>query len=278
MKKKQIIGSIMLLIAAVLWGLSYGIQSIMSNKLGPYTVIFIKGFSGFFLFAYCLLFKRRFDKETIMAGILIGLINGIGLIFQQTGLSISNVSKVSFISGLYILFVPIIQMFTRKKPKNRFWFAVFIACIGMYFLCMKDKFVLSKGDIYSLIGAIGFAFQIILIGKYTQTSDFVPFCATQQMTTSILAGSLMLIFEKPQISDFSGLVLPILYAMFASGMIAQLMQNRYQRDVEPTLASLIMSLESVFGALSGWLLLNQGLTQRELTGCILLFISIIIAE
>lgn len=268
----------MLLIAAILWGLSYGIQSIMSNRLGPYTVIFIKGFSGFFLLAYCLFYKRKIDKKTILAGVLIGMINGIGLIFQQIGLSISSVSKVSFISGLYILFVPIIQMFTQKKPKNRFWFAVLIACIGMYFLCMNDKFVLSKGDIYTLIGAICFAFQIILIDKNAKTSDFVPFCAMQQMTTSLLAGILMIIFEKPQLSDFSGLLLPILYAMFVSGMIAQLMQNRYQRDVEPTLASLIMSLESVFGALSGWLLLNQGLSPRELTGCILIFISIIIAE
>lgn len=278
MKKKQVIGSIMLLLAAVLWGMSYGIQSIMSNKLGPYTVIFLKGFSGVFLVLYCLIFNKTFNKKTVIAGAFIGVINCIGLIYQQMGLSITSVSKTSFISGLYILFVPLIQAFTNVKPKNKFWFAVAVACLGMYFLCMNGSFSLNKGDLYVLIAAICFAFQIILIDKNAKTSDFVSLCAAQQMTISIIAGILMIVFEKPQLSDFSGLLLPILYAMFASGMIAQLMQNRYQRDVEPTLASLIMSLESVFGALSGWLLLNQGLSPRELIGCILIFISIIIAE
>lgn len=148
----------------------------------------------------------------------------------------------------------------------------------MYYLCLNGNYEVCIGDILTFISNFFFALQIILIAKYTKTSDFVPFCAAQQATTSIIAGIMMLVFEKPQLSDFNGLLFPILYTVFISGMVAQLLQNRFQRDIEPSLASLIMSLESVFGALSGWLLLNQTLTSRELFGCILIFASILIAE
>lgn len=118
MNKEKIIASIMLLASAIFWGMSYSIQSIMAGSLGTYSVIFLKGFSGYLLIIYCLIFKRKFDKKTVLSGILIGTFNGIGLLLQQKGLSLSTVSKTSFISGLYIIIVPIIQMFTKVRPKK----------------------------------------------------------------------------------------------------------------------------------------------------------------
>ena len=279
MNKKKIVASIMLLLSAFMWGISYSMQSIMSNSLKPYTIIFFKSFSGFILIAFCLITKRDFDTRTVLSGMLIGVVNGMGLIFQQKGLETSSVSNVSFISGLYIVFVPLLLLFTKKKPKKIYWLALLIACVGMYLLTMSGGIsTICIGDIYTLISAFMFAIQIVLIGKYTQGSDFVVFCGFQELVASVMAGTLMFVFERPQLSDLNGLLFPILYVVFASGMAAQLLQNRYQKDIDSSLASLIMSLESVFGVLGGMVLLNQVLSVREIAGCVLIFIAILIAE
>ena len=268
----------MLLLAAMLWGGSYAMQKVMSESIGTFTIIFLKGFSGYLILFFCFIFNRKINKKTVLGGMLIGMFNGLGLILQQTGLSISDVSKVSFISGLYIIFVPLFRLFAGKKPKSRFWAAVLIACVGMYMLCMTESLSMSFGDLITLISTMFFALQIIFIDKYSKDVDFVPFCGVQQATTSLICGILMLILEKPNPADLTNIILPIMYTMFVSGMVAQLLQNKYQRDVDPIVASLIMSLESVFGALSGVLLLHTTLSSRELIGCILIFISILVAQ
>lgn len=278
MKDKKLIGSLMLLIAALLWGGSYGIQNILSNHLGTYTIIFIKTMTGIVLLGICFLLKKEINEKTILAGIIVGIVNGCGLIFQQTGIANTSVSKASFITGLYVVFVPVLGLFTRKKPKRKFWLAICIAFLGLYMLCMQGTESLGKGDLAVLISAVFFALQIILIDKYASEVDPLPFCAFQQITIAFISGTLMLVLEKPQNIDFSNIILPIIYTAFISGMAAQILQNKYQKFVEPTVASLIMSLESVFGTLSGWLLLNQTLSLKEVIGCILIFISIIIAE
>lgn len=279
MNQKRLIASVMLLLTAFLWGMSYSMQSILSENLGPYAITFVKTSSGFLLLTFALITKRDFKKRTVFAGMLIGVIVAAGLILQQKGLETSTVSKVSFISGLYIVFVPLILLFAKIKPKKIFWLAVLIACVGMYLLTMSNGYGnICIGDFYTLVSAFVFSFQIILIGKYAQDSDIIVFCCSQQVTTAIIAGILMLIFDKPQLSYFTGNLFPIIYLAFGSGLIAQLMQNRFQKDLEPSLASLIMSLESVFGALGGWLLLNQVLTIQELIGCVLIFVAIVMAE
>ena len=269
----------MLLLCAILWGSSYGIQALMSQTVGNYTIIFLKTCSGFFLVGYCLLTNKCFNKKTISAGILIGLCNGTGLLLQQYALSTANVSKVSFISGLYIIFVPILSIFILKvKPKIRFWFAVVIACFGMYFLCVGERFVIEIGDIITLIATIFFALQIIFIHKYSDGVDTIAFCGIQQMIVATMCLPLMLIIDKPTVLDFKQIIFQALFMMIGAGTIAQLLQNTYQKQVDATLATLIMSLESVFGAISGVVFLNARLTPIEVFGCILIFISIIVAE
>jgi len=268
----------MLLLAAILWGGSYAMQKIMADSLGTFSIIFIKGFSGFLMLFFCFIFNREFSLRTISAGILVGLCNGTGLILQQLGLTTSNVSKVSFISGLYIIFVPLFMLLAKKKPKNQFWVAVIIACAGIYLLCMNESFILEFGDLITLVSTMFFALQIIFIHKYSEGVDFVAFCGIQQATVATISGIIMLILEKPEVSDFGSEILPSLYVMFASGLVAQLLQNKFHKDVDPNLASLIMSLESVFGALSGVLLLGTTLSPRELAGCAFIFVSILIAQ
>ena len=278
MEKRKLIANFALLFAAMMWGGSYAVQSIMSRSISTFTTIFLKSCGGILLILMCFINKKKLTKKTIYAGVLTGLVNCDGLILQQIGIANTTVSKSSFISGLYVVFVPILGLFTRKKPKPRFWFAIIIAFFGMYMLCMQGNESLGFGDLITLSSIIFFALQIIFIDKYGSELDAFSYCAVQQVTTATVSGILAFAIERPQLSNFSGMLLPILYVVFCSGMVGQLLQNKYQKDVEPTLASLIMSLESVFGALGGWLLLNQTLTGRELIGCALMFIAILIAE
>lgn len=269
----------MLLLAALLWGSSYGIQAAMTKTAGNFTIIFCKTFSGFLMVAYSLLRKFKFNKKTVLTGVLIGACNGTGLFLQQYALSTANVSKVSFISGLYIIFVPILSIFMlKKKPKTRFWVAVVIACIGMYFLCLGERFVIELGDVITLISTVFFALQIIFIHKYSNDVNTIAFCGIQQMTVALMSLPVMLLLEKPSLLDIKEILLPAIYIMIGPGMIAQLLQNGYQKYVDATIATLIMSLESVFGAISGVIFLNAHLTQVETLGCIMIFIAILIAE
>ena len=279
MKDKKLISSFMLLLAALLWGSAYGIQALLSKYVGDFTIIFCKSFSGFILITYCLLKGRRLDKKTIFAGIIIGIFNGIGLCLQQYALANGNVSKVSFISGLYIIFVPILSIFIlKKKPKIRFWFAVAIACAGMYFLCLGEKLEIEFADVVTLASALFFALQIIFIHKYSKGIDTVAFCGVQQITTCLMCMPVMLFVEKTTLFDLKQILIPALYIMIGPGMIGQVLQNTFQRDVDATVGTLIMSLESVFGAISGAIFLDARLTPVEIAGCVLIFISIIIAE
>lgn len=279
MKDKKLIGSFMLLLAALLWGSAYGIQALMSKHVGDFTIIFCKSFSGFILITYCLLKGRRLNKKSILAAILIGVFNGAGLCLQQYALAKGNVSKVSFISGLYIIFVPILSIFLlKKKPKTRFWFAVAIACAGMYFLCLGESFKIEATDVITLLSTIFFALQIIYIHMYSKGIDTVAFCGVQQVTTCLMCVPAMFLVDKTTLFDFKQILIPGLYVMLFSGMIAQVLQNTYQRDVDATVGTLIMSLESVFGAISGVIFLDARLTPVEMAGCVLIFISIIIAE
>lgn len=275
---KQLIGSLMLLLVSIFWGGTYGIQSILSEKFGTFTVLFFKVLGSIGMIALAIITKQKFDKDSVKYGLLVGSATLIGLVLQQLGIARTSVSKASFISGLYIIFVPIIGLFSKKKPKPKFWLAVIIASIGMYFLCLADSFTINIGDIFVIVSAFSFSFQIIFIDKYSKKVNLFPFCATQQLVTLVVSIFMMIFVEKPVVADFSDYILPILFLALLSGFVATLVQNRFQADVDPTVASLIMSLESVFGTLSGWLLLNQTLTSRELIGCVLMFIGIIIAE
>lgn len=277
-KDKKLIGSLMLLLVSIFWGGTYGFQSILSEKFGTFTVLFFKVLGCIGIFLLAIITKQKFDKDSVKYGLLVGSVTLIGLFLQQLGIARTTVSKASFISGLYIVFVPIIGLFSKKKPKPKFWLAVIVASVGLYFLCLGDSFSINIGDIYVIVSAFSFAFQIIFIDKYSKKVNLFPFCATQQSLTLIVSIIMMVFVEKPVVSDFGDYIIPILFLALLSGFVANIAQNKYQADVDPTVASLIMSLESVFGTLSGWLLLNQSLTSKELLGCVLMFIGIVIAE
>lgn len=278
MDKKKLIASLLLGLATLLWGLSYTIQSISARDLGTYTIVFFKTIGALFLIPFIIVKKCKFTKDTFIGGVMIGISVFAGCILQQEGMMLSSVSKASFITVLYIIFVPIISFFLGNKIKRKMIIAIVLALIGLYFLCIKSDFSLNIGDFYLILCSLCFSLQILLIDHYSKKTDPLSLALISQLFTGLFSLVMMLIYEKPDFQSIKAAILPIMFIVFMSGLIAQTIQNVYQKDLDPSLASLIMSFESVFGAIFGWLILNQTLSVKEIFGCILLFIAILIAE
>ncbi len=278
MKDRKLFGSLMLFIATLVWGLSYSIQSISSENLGTFTVVFFKGLGGLAIVPLLIKKKHHFALKEVLAGAAIGLAAFLGCVFQQLGIENSTISKASFITTLYIIFVPLMEMLGGKKVGRNILISVAIALLGLYFLCFSGNETFGIGDLYLLVCSIFFALQIILIDRYTRVYDPLAMTFLGQITVSVLAGVLMLILERPTMEAITSSIVPILYIVFISGAMAQSFQVIFQKDVGASLSSLIMSFESVFGAIFGWIVLSQALSAKEIFGCILVFIAIMIAE
>ncbi len=278
MNRKKIVASIMLILAPLLWGLSYSFQSMSTESLGSFSIVFFKGIGSIVLLPILIFQKRRFNFRSVRGGILIGLFVFLGCFFQQLGIKYSTISKASFITALYILFVPLIQIFMGKKVSVKIWLSVFVAAVGLYFLCMHSDTGINKGDFFLLAGSVMFALQIIAIDYYVKDCDPLVLTFVYEFSLSVFALIAVFFFEKIDLSAVKEALLPLLYLVFVSGILAQYLQTRYQKDLDPSLASLLMSFESVFGAFFGWLIMHQTLSFKEIFGCILVFLAILLAE
>ena len=278
MRNKKTFASLMLLLATLFWGLSYSVQSISAKGLGPFMTVCFKGAGGIFLLPLLAYKRTKIDKDTLLGGLLMGVFAFGGCFFQQLGIIYSTVSKASFITALYIIFVPIIEIFLGKKVSKSIWYSALIALSGLYFLCMNSVSGINIGDLFLLIGSILFALQIIVIDRYCRRCDAIALTCLSQIAVALFGLIASLLFEKTELVFTGEMILVILYMVFIGGLISQLIQIRYQQDLEPSLASLLMSFESVFGALFGWLILHQNMSLREIFGCILVFLAILLAE
>ncbi len=279
MNGKKVFASVMMIVATLMWGLSYSMQNLMSSSsFGTFTIVFFKGIGSIIFLPLFLTGKRKLTKRSLKGGFLIGIVIFLGCLFQQIGIETSTVSKASFITSLYIIFVPLFSMFIGKKVGKKIWISVAVALAGLYFLCMHSDASINKGDLYLLAGSSMFAVQIILIDHYVADCDPIALTLVSQMVLSFFALTAALFLETIRVSAIFENILPIFFIVFISGAIAQLIQTRYQKDLEPSLASLLMSFESVSGALFGWIILSQTLNMREIFGCVLVFIAILTAE
>ena len=278
MLNRKAFASLMLVLATLLWGLSYSVQSVSAESLGPFATVFFKGAGGLFLLPFLILQKRKADKESVFGGILMGFFAFAGCVFQQLGITYSSVSKASFITSLYIIFVPLLERLLGKEVKKKIWFCVLISICGLYFLCMNSSAGINIGDLFLLMGSIMFAVQIIVIDRYSRKCDALVLTFVSQVSVAVFAFIVMVVWEGVDFSAMSNAFLPIIYIVFIGGLLAQCLQITYQRDLDSSLASLLMSFESVFGAFFGWVLLGQVMSLRELFGCILVFVSILLAE
>lgn len=217
-------------------------------------------------------------KDLIIGGISCGICLCLASNFQQFGIKYTTVGKAGFITACYIVIVPIIGLFLGKKCSKFIWAAVAMALIGLYLLCITDGFSIGKGDLLVLVCAFLFSIHILVIDHFSPKADGVKLSCIQFLTCGILSGIPALLFEHPEFSAICRAWMPILYAGIMSCGVAYTLQIIGQKNMNPTVASLILSLESCISVLAGWVLLGQQLSAKEILGCVIMFAAIILAQ
>lgn len=291
-KKNSLFGSAQLFLAAIIWGVAFVAQRVGMDYVEPFTFNGIRNIIGALVLVPFVLFMGRgqkdqvtgetigfhLSKETVTGGLVTGVLLAIASNLQQVGIKYTTIGKAGFITAMYIILVPILNRFLGKKLKIRIWLSVLLAVVGMYLLCMTERLVLARGDAIVLACALAFSFQILAVDHYADKVDCVAMACIQFFVCGVLSLICMALTEHPSLSMIWAARIPILYAGMLSTGVAYTFQILGQKKLQPTIASLIMSLESVISALAGWLILGQVLAGKELFGAVLMFAAIIIAQ
>lgn len=286
---------ILLFLTALIWGVAFVAQSVAMDYIGPYTFNAVRSLLGGIVLVPCVFLFGQNKKtvkdedpskgtavdrpgDMITGGLLCGIMLFLSTTLQQVGIQYTTVAKAGFITALYIILVPILGIFLKKRVSFQIWISVVIAIIGLYLLCMKGSFHLGQGDFLMLVCSLCFALHILVIDHFTDKVSGVKLSCIQFFVCGLLSCILMFLFEKPAVSDILSAWLPIVYAGVFSSGVAYTLQIIGQKGTDPTIASLILSLESVVSVLAGWIILGQSLTPREILGCLLMFGAIILAQ
>ena len=276
------------MLAALIWGSAFVAQSVGMDYTGPYTFNVMRSFLGSLVLLPVIFFldkkkseeeKERADKKVLIkGGICCGIILTISTTFQQIGLLHTTAGKAGFITALYILIVPILGIFLGKKAGIKVWISVVLALGGMYLLCVTSEFTIAFGDLMVLACAFVFSLHILAVDHFSPMVDGVKLSCIQFFVCGTLSSFPMFLLEHPQLGQILDAWLPIAYAGILSSGVAYTLQIITQKHLNPTVASLLMSLESVSAALTGWLVLHERLSARELLGCVLVFAAIILSQ
>lgn len=280
-----------MLLAATIWGVAFVAQSAGMEYVGGFTFNCARSLIGSAVLipCICLLRMRRKEKKwraekaaerrkLIVGGVSCGTALCIASNLQQFGIKYTTVGKAGFITALYIVLVPILGLFLHKRVRLSVWIGLIIAVSGLYFLCISEEFAIGLGDLLVLFCAAVFAVQILLVDHFAPLTDGVSLSCVQFFVCGMLSGVCMLLFEEPRWADLAAAAWPILYAGVMSCGCAYTLQIIGQRDMNPTVASMIMSLESVISVLAGFVLLHQRLSAREILGCCLMFTAVVLSQ
>ena len=285
----------MLLLTALIWGCAFVAQSVGMDYVGPFTFNSVRCILGSIVLVPVIFLMDGFKKKSGMSreemkrergstrtlltgGICCGVILGTASSLQQLGIQYTTVGKAGFITAMYIVLVPVAGILFGKKVKPLIFLCVALAVTGLYLLCMTEKLSLGIGDLLVLLCALVFTVHILVIDHFSPLVDGVRMSAVQFLTAGILCAVPMFLWEHPHPGAILAAWMPVLYAGVMSCGVAYTFQILGQKHADPTVASLILSLESVFSVLAGWLLLNQNLSRKELFGCVLMFAAIILAQ
>ena len=269
---------------SVIWGFAFAAQRLGADVLGPFTFF---AFRNYFAVATMLVFFLFIKRDThgtdpvfsIKLGLLGGLMELVACICQQIGIAYTTAANSSFITATYVIIVPLLYLLLGRKVDRKLWFCVVLELIGLYLLCIKGDFTINKGDILTMVCALVFAIHIVLIARGGRRLDSIIFCATQFIVCALCSSILMLIFERPvNIEGVKTAIIPLMYTGCLSSAFCVTLQVKVQKEVNPTVASLIMCLESVFGAVGGWLILHEVLSTKEMFGCLLMFAAIVLSQ
>ena len=292
--------SMLLLIASIVWGISFVTQSIGGQLLGAYSFNGVRMLLGSFVILICTRTfgdrigisrkpEKRFVKQQIIVGIVCGIFLAVGTNLQQIALNAGTTTgKAGFITALYIILVPIIGLIFKQKPGWNIWIAVLIAIGGLYFLCMSGSFTLTTADLLLIGCAAGFSLQILTIDQFGKELDGLRLAGMEFLVCGIISSVLAVIFEiLPTEGGFASwgaifasgqLWISLLYMGLFSCGVGYTFQILGQQNLDPTIASILMSLEAVFSTISGWVFLGQTLSAKEYLGCALMFAAVILAQ
>lgn len=294
-RMKQMKNNVLLVLTALIWGCAFVAQSVGMDYVGPFTFNTVRNFIGALVLIPVIrmmdrgaeksgltpveMKERRGDTKTlVIGGICCGTALAVASSLQQWGIMFTTVGKAGFITAMYIVLVPIFGIFLGKKVRPLIWLCVALAVVGLYFLCINETFRLNTGDFLVILCAICFTVHILVIDHFSPKVDCVRLSAIQFLVAGIVCGIPMLVWEHPEMADILAAWMPILYAGVMSSGVAYTLQIVAQKNADPTVASLLLSLESVFSLLAGWVILHQSLSIKELFGCVLMFGAIILAQ
>lgn len=302
MKKTTWKSPALLFLTAVVWGVAFVAQSVGMDYVGPFTFNCVRCLIGAAVLVPCIWFldgwkrkqeaedgvqsasaqtpgeKRKQRQTLLLGGSSCGLALFVASNLQQIGIQYTTVGKAGFITALYIVLVPVFGIFLKKHAGLRVWISVALAVAGLYLLCITDRLALGKGDLLVLFCAVVFAGHILIVDHFSAKADGVRMSCIQFLVCGLLSGLGMLLTEHPELGQILRAWQPIAYAGVFSCGVGYTLQIVGQKGTDPTVASLILSLESVVSVLAGWLLLGQRLSARELGGCALMFAAILLAQ
>lgn len=281
----------LLFLTSVIWGVAFVAQSAGMAYVGPFTYNGVRSILGGLVLLPCIVLLDRVRgiakdnangiqdrNQLFLGGLSCGLILFAASSFQQFGIQYTSVGKAGFITAMYILLVPIMGIFIHKKAGLNVWIGVAFAVCGLYLLCMKTGFRLEKGDALVLVCAVIFSLHILVIDYFSPKVDGVRMSCIQFWVCGILSIICSFIFETPELHSILAAWKPVCYGGIMSCGVAYTLQIIGQRDMNPTVASLILSLESVVSVVAGFLILHQMMSRRELLGCCLMVAAIVLAQ
>ena len=295
MKNKQMLGNLLLVLTAMIWGMAFAFQRKGMESIQPLTFTAVRmGLAAIVIGAAALISHSREkrngpslppeeeklrSRNTLIGGVLCGVFLAAASIFQQIGMVSTSAGKSGFITAMYIILVPVINFVLFRKQNSRLvWLAVFISVIGMYLLCMTEGFQPARGDVLLFLCAVMFSGQILCCDRYVQLGNPIQISAIQILTCSLISAIAAFLTENPSWDQVRSAAIPILYCGIMSGGVGYTLQMVAQKYTDPTIASLLMSLESVFAVIGGAVLLGERMSSRELLGCAVMFAAIILVQ
>lgn len=293
--KLQLRNSFLLLLTAAIWGVAFVAQSVGMDYVGPFTFNMIRSVIGGIVLIPCIFLldkispkekkelsakEQKKERKTLLTGgICCGILLAFATNFQQIGIQYTTVGRAGFITACYIIIVPLIGItFFKKKCRSTIWLAVILALVGLYLLCITEEFSIGYGDFLVLVCSFLFSLHILVIDYFSPLVDGVKMSCIQFFVCGIVSGIPALFTETIVWTNVLQAWMPVLYAGVMSCGVAYTLQIVGQKNMNPTVASLILSLESCIAVLAGWIILGESLTSREVKGCILMFAAIVLAQ
>lgn len=290
--KTKVRNSCLLFLTACIWGSSFVAQSVGMDYIGPYTFNCLRFLIGSLVLLPVIFFSRHRKKdqkdrskdrtlqkkEMLCGGIVCGVVLCIASTLQQIGIIYTTAGKAGFLTAMYIVLVPVLGLFLKRKAGLQLWISVGLALLGLYLLCMKGVFSLNGGDVLLILCAVGFSVHIMVVDYFSPKLDGMILSCIQFLVAGLISGIGMLLSEQ---FDWHMVLLaakPILYSGVLSCGVGYTLQVIAQKGLNPTVASLLMSLESVVSVIAGFLVLHEVLSGRELLGCVFMFAAVILAQ